>query len=132
MTVRHWLFLISMLYTAALVTPAFGSDQGSTAMKPILGYTCLLSLPFAWVFPGWWANGFLLVGCIKLARRRWRTAQGLGAIAALLAATTLVIGLGEVRVGYWLWQASTVAIVAAGIDHERRDRRTAGDVAPLG
>jgi hypothetical protein len=76
-------------------------------------------------------RGFLcLIGCRMLAGDEPRWAEAFGVLATLLATSYVyTVGVGEVRLGYWLWLGSMVALVAAGIEQGRGAVRVAKAMA---
>src|SRR5438105_3130863 len=112
---------VTGFYLAACLTPAIYVDDGIPSSdldfkdgSPI-GLVILL---FGWCGGNngvpWSANVFLVLGLYQLHVRRLRPAFVLGSIATVLGLTTWwVWGLGNLLVGYYLWQAS-LAVVPAG------------------
>ena len=130
---RLWLALIVTLYVSSLPVTAyrFPPDGPSTP-----GWSCLIYIPLVMFCPAWWANPILLAGCLFLRRgNRWGVLLcGIGAVA--LAATFPIwvfldntprkfretdaqwryyfgMTIAGLRVGYWLWLMSMVALCAA-------------------
>jgi hypothetical protein len=108
------------LFGLACLTPAIRVDDG----RPSSDLDFRIGTAFGWeiLLWGWgggnngipWsANVFLGLGLLLLALRRFRAACVLGATAAVLGLTTWwVWGYESVRVGYFLWQSSLIALGA--------------------
>jgi hypothetical protein len=129
-----WLALIGTLYASSLPAPAFCSPRPDSSPTP--GWICLIFIPFVMFFPAWWANPILLAGCLFLRRgNRWGVLL-CGLVAVVLAATFPIqevlwrvpsqylrtdaqwrhyfgMRMAGLRVGYWLWLLSMVALFAA-------------------
>jgi hypothetical protein len=117
MRTRNWLLLIAGLYAAALALPALTNRPGLPTLR---GIHCLVVVPWVCFSPAWWANPLLLYGGRKLARGDSRQARNCGLAASVLAIYVVCVGgPSQVRIGYWFWLASTLALVAAGIEQGR-------------
>ena len=128
------LAIIGALYLAGCATPCVefageppARDVGDLRFfpdvqaGPQLGVTALaLGWSPPWTIP-WTANVLLLVGAVLLAVKRNRPAFYCGIAAALLGSGTWMLfpfddKLIRLLVGYYLWQASLLALaVAAGV-----------------
>jgi hypothetical protein len=98
-------------------------------MEVLTGAFCLIAVPYAMVFPAWWANLLLFAGCGLLPWRRtaW-AALALGLVALALAASTLVHPETQhVRVGFWVWLASIALLPAGALRGLRRSGQTPDD-----
>jgi hypothetical protein len=130
---RLWLALIVTLYVSSLPVTAYRIPLHSS---PTPGWICLIFIPWVMVYAAWWANPILLAGWLFLRRgNRWGVLLcGIGAVA--LAATFPIqevlwrvpskfletdaqwrhyfgMTMAGLRVGYWLWLMSMVALCAA-------------------
>ena len=107
--------LVWGLFVAACVAPAIYFDDGRPAgwalrLGTQSGWHALL---FGWQFPfciPWSANFLLVAGWMFLHVGRFKTAARLGGVGALLALTTWGFDFPHLLVGYYLWQASLVAL----------------------
>jgi hypothetical protein len=133
---RFWLGLIVTLDVASLPVTAFRLPRPDSS--PTQGWICLIHIPFVMFFPVWWANPILLAGCLFLRRgNRWGVLL-CGLVALVLAATFPIqevlwrvpsqylrtdaqwrhyfgMTMAGLRVGYWLWLLSMVALLPAGL-----------------
>ena len=132
----RWIALLAVaaLYITSCATPAieFAAERPATDFGdlrflpdyeagPQLGITALAcGWAPPWTLP-WLANVALLTGAIFLILRKNRWALGSGIVAALLALSTWALfnydeRLIRLLVGYYLWQASMLALIGgAGI-----------------
>jgi hypothetical protein len=134
---RFWLGLIVTLYVASLPVTAYRLPRPDSSPTP--GWICLIFIPLVMFYPAWWANPILLAGCLFLRRgNRWGVLL-CGLVAVVLAATFPIqevlwnvpsqylrtdaqwrhyfgMTMAGLRVGYWLWLMSMVALfTAAGV-----------------
>jgi hypothetical protein len=133
-TVTATFLVVGILYAWACLTPAI-SDGGpaSSDLDFMSGPHCGLEiLLFGWGGGNngvpWSANVVLGLGLLALAGRRFRLACALGVVASALGLTTWwVWGYRSLRIGYFFWQASLVALaVGAGIGWRKGNGVTAG------
>ncbi len=123
-TARRTALVVLVLFGMACLPPAIRVDDG----RPSSDLDFKIGTAFGWeiLLFGWgggnngvpWsANVFLALGLPLLALKRFRAACVLGGIAAILGLTTWwVWGYQSVRVGYFLWQSSLLALaVGAGL-----------------
>lgn len=109
--------LVWGLFVAACAVSAVYLDDGHPACTAIRmgsppGWVALV---LGWIPPycvPWSANLLLVVGWIFLLCRRFKTAAWLGGVGALVALTTWGYDFPHLLVGYYLWQASLVALAA--------------------
>ena len=109
--------LVWGLFIAACTMPAIQFDDGRPA-----GWALRLgtqsdwhALLFGWHFPfciPWSANLLVVAGWMFLQFGRFKTAARLGGAGAVLALTTWGFDFPHLLVGYYLWQASLVALAA--------------------
>ena len=106
---RLWILCIGLAYSFGLATPAW---------LGLLGFYCLVSVPYACLYAAWWANPVLFYGCIALARRRTRAASICGYASLLFALSHLFNrkSLAEIGIGYVFWVLSTLLLIAATFD----------------
>jgi hypothetical protein len=122
MNTRNWMAIIAALYIAALALPALTNRPGLPTLR---GIHCLVVVPWVCFSPAWWANPLLLYGGRRLAVGDPCWARNCGLAASVLAIYVVCVGgLGQVRIGYWCWPASTLALVAAGIERGRVAKAT--------
>ena len=99
--------LIWGLYIPACAMPAFNlHDFGSRPPG-------VVALLYGWIPPyciPWSANLLLVAGWIFLLCGRFKTAAWLGGGGALVALTTWGFDVSPLLAGYYLWQASLVAL----------------------
>ncbi|MDG3006130.1 hypothetical protein [Paludisphaera mucosa] len=102
------------LYIGACVFPAICTYDGENGPPNYFyGWTCLA---FGWMPPwsfAWLANPIMLAGWLAYVFHRYRTARVLG-LAAFIAALGVWYFFQPKNLysGYFLWQASTVALTA--------------------
>ncbi len=89
--------VVLLLYAVACFLPALYYEPPHrllTAPKPLpetmMGYDCLLSVPFAFFTVAWWANPLFFTGLIAVWLGRPRTSLVLATLAVLTASTILV------------------------------------------
>ncbi len=121
---RWWWLPVAFTYVVALMLPAvyrpgLGAPTSGLTGYVEYGYECLGGLPFALLSPAWWANPAWLLGMIALVRNRPKLARICGLVGAFLALSVFVIGpfppdnfgFSDMRLGYYIWLASMLALV---------------------
>lgn len=107
-----------MLYALSLVLPAIVVIEqpllwGAPHKETLFGWQCLA---LGWLTVPWYANILLGFAAIGLAYRSHHVAAGFSFAAIVLALTARLYVGSEIRtlhVGYFVWLASMVAVLAA-------------------
>ncbi|MFL5383662.1 MAG: hypothetical protein ACJ8GN_14175 [Longimicrobiaceae bacterium] len=134
LTARHVAFASVALYLLSLALPAI--EEVELGIPPNLGFAILATgfLGFMFLQMGWFANVFWVLGLVFLARRRWKAAAILGALAVLVAADSFVLyetGFPSdsggslavtLRYGFYVWWASLWVLAVGAFLLWRRQR----------
>lgn len=125
LTARHVALASVALYLLSLALPAI--HEVGLGVAPTRGLGILATGYFGFLFLqlGWLANVFWVLGLVFLARRRWKRAAVLAALAVVVAADSFVLyatGFPSdsghnyavtLMYGFWVWWAS-LWVLAAG------------------
>ena len=119
-----WLLFISYLVSLALPAcylPAVGGGSSGISGHVAYGFEMLvLSLPFALLTVGWWANPLWMMGMYFLAQGHCRRAFLFGLLALIMAGAIFVFGItppdqfqmSQFYAGFYLWFACHAGLVA--------------------
>lgn len=135
LTARNVLVASIALFLLSLALPAIHEVQVGVVNR---GLVILATgwLGFMFLQMGWFANVFWLLGLIFLARRRWKVATILGALAVLVAADSFVLyesGFPSdsgaslavtLMYGFWVWWASLWVLAVGALLLWRGTRST--------
>jgi hypothetical protein len=147
---RFWLCLIVTLYAASLPVTAYRLPRPDSSPTP--GWICLIFIPLVMFDPAWWANPILLAGCLFLRRGNRLGVLLCGLVAVVLAATFPMervlwnvpseylrtdaqwrhyvgMTMAGLRIGYWLWLLSMVALLSAAVVMSKPQSKDAAKIS---
>jgi hypothetical protein len=100
------------------------ADRETGNPAPVAGWTALI---MGWIPPAtipWSVNLMLFAGWGLYSTRRYRRVRSLGVFAFLAGLTTwCFFDFADLRLGYYLWQASLLALIACGYTANREVER---------